>query len=80
MQIQSGRTVPLISHPRKDGMGKTISRYVNAKIYCFVKVGHLLCPAVRAKLELALVQFILRKDQPLEEPLEEETESSGEVG
>jgi hypothetical protein len=52
----------------------------NSKIYCFVKVGHLLCPAVRAKLELALVQFIQRKAQSPEEPLEEETESSGDFG
>jgi hypothetical protein len=53
---------------------------VNSKLYCFVKVGHLLCPAVRAKLELALVQFIQRKAQPPEAPTEEETEASGEVG
>jgi hypothetical protein len=52
----------------------------NSKIFCFVKVGHLLCPAVRAKLELALVQFIQRKAQPPEAPTEEETEASGEAG
>ncbi len=53
---------------------------VNSKIYWIVKVGHLLCPAVRAKLELALAQFIQRKAQSPDAPTEEETEASGEVG